>query len=102
MTENNKSVFQWTTWEQQKTEKKNALKQRLLLGSLELVKGDTDNEDACREVVEQALEARMYSVAFEALHAFSNEAAFSMCISIGKLFEDIGNWTVIPKEVVAY
>ncbi len=84
------------------SESKNPTKERLLKKSLELLKGVSGNETACREVFETALKFHLYEIAYEALQAFSPDSDFHLCVSISKVFEEMNLWRHIPITVVDY
>jgi hypothetical protein len=90
---------QWTTSEPKET---NSLKEKLLLGSLELIRDEPDNEDACREIVEQSLESRLFEIAFEAIRTFSQSSAFDLCVSITAIFKEMRYWKHLSEEFIDY
>jgi hypothetical protein len=77
-------------------------KAELLRRSLALVRGQRDNEAACRKVVEAALKARLLDVAAEAIRTFSEAAAFDLCVTVGRLLEDFGRRRPLEEGLVAY
>jgi hypothetical protein len=89
-------------WAGSEPKRASALKERLLRGSLEMVRGRPGNEDVCREVVEQALEARLFEVAREAVRTFSDDAGFHLCVSISKLLEPMRYWAHLDEPFVRY
>ncbi|MBX9685417.1 MAG: hypothetical protein K2X27_01870 [Candidatus Obscuribacterales bacterium] len=76
-------------------------KELLLRQSLELIKGTSGNEQAVREIIENALEQRLYNIAFEAVEAFGSDSSFDMCVCIGDIFE-LKYWKYIPKTLLSY
>ncbi len=90
---------EWTTTEPKQT---NSLKERLLLGSLDLIKAEPDNEEACREIVEQALEAGLFDIAFEAVRTFSKKSRYDFFASITDIFEEMSYWKHCSGEFVDY
>ncbi len=101
---NLKSLPSWNYEEWTKTEPKqtNSLKEKLLLRSLELIRSETDNEEACREIVDKALDARLFDIAFEAVRSFSKRSEYYLCVSINAVFEEMGYWKHLSEEFVDY
>jgi hypothetical protein len=73
-------------------------KEQLLRQSLDLVRGENGNESAVREVIEKALESRLYQLAFEAMQAFGPDSAFDLCVCVTDIFE-IKYWRFIPSAL---
>jgi hypothetical protein len=90
---------QWTTPEPQAT---NSLKEKLLLGSLELIRGELNNGEACHEIVEQSLESRLFEISFEAIRTFSQRSDFYLCLSIKAIFEEMRYWKHLSGEFIHY
>lgn len=73
-------VWKTDTWTTPEPPGQSSLKEQLLYQSLQLIKDERENEEAIREIIEQALEHRLYNVAFQAVKYFASDSAFHMCV----------------------
>jgi hypothetical protein len=96
------AAWDYGSWSGSEPKQSNALKERLLRGSLEMIRGKADNEGVCREVVEQALEAKLFEVAREAIRTFSDDSAFDLCVSISEYLEPMRYWAHADESFIRY
>ena len=89
----------WTRTEKHQT---NSLKSKLLLDSLELIKDEINNGEACRKVVEQALKAKLFNIAIKAIYTFSPDSDFNLCVSISDIFKDMSYWKHLTADFISY
>ncbi len=95
-------AWNYDSWTRAVPKRTDSLKEQLLRQSLEMVTDYAGNEDVCRKVLEQALDAHLFDIAFEALRTFSPDSAFDLCISIGKLYGEMKYWRHITPSLTAY
>lgn len=79
----------------------NPVKQALLRQSLAIIKNQSNNENAVREIFEAAIQQHFYDIAFEALEYFSGDSAFNLCVCIGKALHP-RYWKYLPPKVISY
>jgi len=90
----------WTHTEEPK--QTNSLKEKLLMESLNLIKDDTDNETVCHEIVEQALKAKLFKIAFKAIYTFSSNSTRFFLASITDIFKGMHYWKHFSEEFIDY
>lgn len=91
------------SWSKAKAKKKiNPGKEELLRRSLDLVRGQSRNEEACRKVVETALESGLFDIVVEAMRTFSSDSAFHLCVAVQKIFKEVGHWPNFDEPFVAH
>lgn len=100
MDDNFPKSWGYQKWFKARKAKSNPLKEKLLRKSIEIIDGEPDNEGACREVIEQALEAGLFEVAFGAVRVFSKDSGFDMCVSVSGIFKDMAHWEYMTDEFV--
>ena len=98
-------VIAWNvnSWTKAKPKKKiNPGREDLLRRSLDLVRGQSKNEEACRKVVETALEFGLFDVVEEGMRTFSADAAFHLCVAVQRVFKDIEHWSHFDDTLAEY
>ncbi len=100
------SGIEWpfSQWEKEKPTKGTVSQAKLALitKSLELIRGQNGNEDACRKIVEAALDAGLHDLAFAAMRAFGPDAAFNLCVCVKQIVQPIGNWRLFDDGFVSF
>lgn len=76
-------------------------KEAVLRRSLELARSTRNNEEPISDIVEKALDAGLFDLAYEALQSFGPKSNHLMCWTIRKAFEP-EYWSRIPPSVPAY
>jgi hypothetical protein len=104
LVEHSKAIdWRVNSWSKAKARKKiNPGKQELLRRSLDLVRGQSSNEQACRKVIETALEFGLFDIVAEAMRTFAPESAFDLCVAVQKVFKEVGHWPSFDEPFVEY